>query len=144
VPFEYLMRFNSQLDQSLGPSEQEAILNELPRDLDVDGGDEVARKGITLLLGRLREHHDVTALIQRQVDALLESAVTQPIPHYEPMHPDGGGPVAEKTELAPAPSRWRPNRRLTLAGAALIVAIIGGVLAFVLAGRHTGRSATGF
>lgn len=71
VPFEYLMRFNSQLDQSLGPREQEAILNELRTDLYVDGRDDVARKGITLLLGRLREHNDVTALIQQQVDALL-------------------------------------------------------------------------
>ena len=134
VPFEYLMRFNSQLDQSLGPREQEAILNELRTDLYVDGRDDVARKGITLLLGRLREHNDVTALIQQQVDALLESAVTQPIPHHEPAQTDGGAPVADKSELAPTPSRWRrlePGRRLTLAVAALLVAIIGGVLAFV-------------
>jgi TIR domain len=134
VPFEYLMRFNSQLDQSLGPREQEAILNELRTDLYVDGRDDVARKGITLLLGRLREHNDVTARIQQQVDALLESAVTEPIPHHEPAQTGGGGPVAEKTELATTPSRWRrlePGRRLTLAVAALVVAIIGGVLAFV-------------
>ena len=134
VPFEYLMRFNSQLDQSLGPREQEAILNELRTDLYVDGRDDVARKGITLLLGRLREHNDVTALIQQQVDVLLESAVTQPIPHHESAQTDGGGPVADKSELAPTPSRWRrlePGRRLTLAGAALVVAIIGAVLAFV-------------
>jgi serine/threonine kinase PknH len=134
VPFEYLMRFNSQLDQSLGPREQEAILNELRTDLYVDGRDEVARKGITLLLGRLREHHDVTALIQQQVDALLESAVTQPLARQEPIPTDSSGPLVEKTELAPTPSRWprwRPNRRPMLAGAALIVAIIGGVLAFV-------------
>jgi serine/threonine kinase PknH len=131
VPFEYLMRFNSQLDQSLGPREQEAILNELRTDLYVDGRDDVARKGITLLLGRLREHHDVTALIQQQVDALLESAVTQPLPYRQPIQTDGDGPAPEKTDLTPTPSRWRPDRRLTLAGAALIVAIVGGVLAYV-------------
>jgi serine/threonine kinase PknH len=134
VPFEYLMRFNNQLDQSLGPREQEAILNELRTDLYVDGRDEVARKGITLLLGRLREHHDVTALIQQQVDALLESAVTQPIARHEPMPTDSSGPLAEETERAPTPSRWprwRPNRRLTLAGAALMVGVIGCVLAYV-------------
>jgi serine/threonine kinase PknH len=130
VPFEYLMRFNSQLDQSLGPREQEAMLNELRSDLYVDGRDDVARKGITLLLARLREHSDVTALIQQQVDALLESAITQPIPHGEPTQTDGGR-VSEKANLAPAPSRWRPDRRLRLAGAAVIVAIIGGVLAIV-------------
>jgi serine/threonine kinase PknH len=134
VPFEYLMRFNTQLDQSLGPREQEAILNELRTDLYVDGRDEVARKGITLLLGRLREHHDVTALIQQQVDALLESAVTQPIPTRQQVQRDIGDPVAEKTEAAPAPSpwrRWRADRRLMLAGAAVIVAIVGAVLALV-------------
>jgi serine/threonine kinase PknH len=133
VPFEYLMRFNNQLDQSLGPREQEAILNELRTDLYVDGRDEVARKGITLLLGRLREHHDVTALIQQQVDALLESAVTQPLSRNEMIQRDSGGPVAEKTEAAPTPSpwrRWRTDRRLMLAGAAVIVAIVG-VLAYV-------------
>ena len=134
VPFEYLMRFNSQLDRSLGPREQEAILNELRTDLYVDGRDEVARSGITLLLGRLREHHDVTALIQQQADTLLELAATQPLPRLEPTRTDTGGPAAEKAELAPTPSRWRrgrPDRRLTLAGAALIVGIIGGVLAYV-------------
>jgi serine/threonine kinase PknH len=130
VPFEYLMRFNSQLDQSLGPIEQEAILNELRTDLYVDGRDEVARKGITLLLGRLREHHDVTALIQQQVDALLESAITQPLSRDQLIPRDSGGPVVEKTEAAQTPPPWRPDRRLTLA-AALIVAVIGGVLAFV-------------
>jgi serine/threonine kinase PknH len=133
VPFEYLMRFNTQLDQSLGPSEQAAILNELRTDLYVDGRDEVARKGITLLLGRLREHHDVTALIQQQVDALLESAVTQPLSRLDPIPTDTGGRAAEQTDLAPTPSRWSrwPDRRLTLAGAGLIVGVIGCVLAYV-------------
>ena len=132
VPFEYLMRFNSQLDQSLGPREQEAILNELRTDLYVDGRDDVARKGITLLLGRLREHHDVTALIQQQVDALLESTATQPLRAQQPMRSDGDGRVDEKTEPAPTPSRWRLDRRVTWAGAALLAAIIVGVLAIVL------------
>jgi hypothetical protein len=134
VPFEYLMRFNTQLDQSLGPREQEAILNELRTDLYVDGRDEVARKGITLLLGRLREHHDVTALIQQQVDALLESAVTQPLSRLEPIPNDTGGRAAEKTEPAPTPSRWsrwQPDPRLTLAGAAFVIGVIGCVLAYV-------------
>jgi serine/threonine kinase PknH len=134
VPFEYLMRFNSQLDKSLGPREQEAILNELRTDLYVDGRDEVARKGITLLLGRLREHHDVTALIQQQVDALLESAITQPLPSLDAIPTDTGRRADEQTEPAPTPSRrsrWQPKRRLTLAGAALIVGVIGCVLAYV-------------
>jgi hypothetical protein len=61
----------------------------------------------------------------------LESAITQPIPHGEPTQTDRGGAVPEKADLAPTPSRWRPDRRLTLAGAAVIVAIIGGVLAIV-------------
>ncbi|MGA8546839.1 MAG: toll/interleukin-1 receptor domain-containing protein [Mycobacterium sp.] len=135
VHFQYLMRFNSQLDQSLGPRDQETILNELRRDLYVDGRDEVARKGITLLLGRLREHHDVTALIQQQVDALLGSAVTQPISRFEMTQRESIGPAPEKTEPAPTPSRrsrWQPNQRATWAGAALIVAVIVCVLAYVL------------
>jgi serine/threonine kinase PknH len=131
VPFEYLMRFNSQLDQSLGPREQEAMLNELRSDLYVDGRDDVARKGITLLLGRLREHSDVTALIQQQVDALLESAITQPISHQAPTQTDGARALPEKIDPAPTRSRWQPDRRLVLVGAAVIVAIIVGVLAGV-------------
>ncbi len=43
---------------------------------------------------------------------------------------DRGSPVTEKTELAPTPSRWQPSRRLTLAGAAMMVAVIGCVLAY--------------
>ena len=134
VPFEYLMRFNNQLDQSLGAREQEEILNELRRDLHVDGRDDVARTGIALILGRLREHHDVTALIQQQVDALLQSVDTQPFSRVTPTRTDTGDHEAEKTELPPPLSRWRrwrADRRLRLATAALIVAIIGAVLANV-------------
>jgi hypothetical protein len=72
----------------------------------------------------------VTALIQQQVDTLLESAATQPLPRLEPTRTDTGGSAADKTELAPIPSHRR-RWRLTLAGAALIVGIIGGVLAYV-------------
>jgi serine/threonine kinase PknH len=132
VPFEYLMRFNRQLDQSLGPREQEAILDELRRDLYVDGRDEVARKGITLLLNRLREHHDVTALIQQQVDALLETAVTQPLSRQGLIQRDRESPAVERTETAPARRlRWQASRRVTWAGAAVIVAVIVCVVAYL-------------
>ena len=131
VPFEYLMRLNTTLDGALGPREQEALLAELRRSFNVDGQDEGARKGIAQLLRKLREHHDVTVFTRTEVDALLESVATAPMPRLSPPPGPKSPTPNEKTKASAPKTHWRPSRRVTIAAATtLAVVLIGGVLAY--------------
>lgn len=131
VPFEYLMRLNTTLDGSLGPREQDHLLAELRKGLNVDGNDEGARKGVTQLLRKLREHHDVTVFTRTEVDALLEFIATAPMPRITPPPPPKT-PTPEDTTKAAAPrKRWRPSRRVTILAAAILAAVLlGGALSY--------------
>lgn len=137
VPFEYLLRLNATLDGSLGPREQEALLAELRRSLNVDGHDEGVRRGIARLLRKLREHHDVTVHIRTEVDALLESISTAPMPRISTFSVQKGSTPDETKASAPH-SRWQPSRRVAIAAATVVgVAVIVSILAFAFWPKET-------
>jgi serine/threonine kinase PknH len=74
VPFEYLLRLASALEDSdLSVQQQTQLLNELKSALEEDGQDPAVRRDITRLLVVLRNRGDVAWKTRTEVDKLLTS-----------------------------------------------------------------------
>jgi hypothetical protein len=111
VPFEYLIRHYTTITgpDQLSPSEQAALVAQLQVGLREDGEHDAARKGIVVLLGKLRNREEVTYRTRTDVDAILgsidEESRTQP-----PLATDTQPPVTSDNtaEAGAAGRRQRP------------------------------------
>jgi hypothetical protein len=112
MPYAYLMRLKSDIAApQLIPQEQVQVLSELKAGLDEDGADASARADITRLLQTLRARSDTTPDTRTAIDSVLTSLGVKP------------------------PGAPRFSRKLALAGAALLVAVVAVVVFVTVSGR---------
>ena len=116
MPFEYLMRLASMLDGPMSLQDQSALLSALRTGLVEDGHDIAARRDITNLLHQLRDHPDVMWRIRTEVEAVLASLDTMPLPL---VRLDGPPP--------PRPPRRARATRVAIAGVVVLAAVAGGI-----------------